>query len=183
MAQNCRQTSTLGVMISFLLYSTAVSLALTTPSAASFTGKPSVAFDEQFIWAISAELAEDLSKRLNLKSFGLEPELVSEQKKVFEILYFNELISCATPLTNLVPRLASVVFSRSDATPGVPSPEVGQALQEHRALIQAEISAWNLSARERVVSTYLAHQWSIPPPKCIHPQALYQIPVLRPVGK
>ena len=174
---------TLGVMIRTLLFSTAVSLALSTSSIASLTGEPNAAFDEQFIWAIAAELATNLSSSLNLKERGLESEFVSDQEKFFEILYFNELISCATPLASLAPGLAGVKLSRSDNTIGVASQEIRRALQDHHKMIQTEIYAWDRSARERIVSTYLANQWSVSPPKCIHPQALYQIPALRPAHK
>jgi hypothetical protein len=175
-----RLAQTLGVMTRSLLYSTAASLALAMPSAASVASEPNAAFDEQFIWAISVDLARDLSRNLNLKQSGVEPERVNDQRRLFEILYFNELVSCETPLSRLVPALAAVKVPKSSSVSGVASPEIRQALQEHRDLIQLEISAWNKSAKQRVVRTYLANSWSISPPTCIHSQALNQIPALRP---
>jgi hypothetical protein len=148
---------------------------LHTPSFAEGI-KPNIAYEEKFVFPIAIRLAKDLSNSINLKSYGVEPEAARDQKEFFEILYFNELISCAGPLDSLAPYFKEFEYAHdSDIIQATAS----RALGNYRALIELIVDNWNIDAKFRVIGTSLADPFRIRLPSCINKGVLAQNEVLR----
>jgi hypothetical protein len=143
-------------------------------------GDANIAYEEKFIWPLAASAANELSKSLNLKRFGLEPSAIEDQRGFFEILYFHELISCSGPLKQIAPYVAYVKYDPESAQ----IENLVRAVSEkHATKISEAVIAWNPMAKVNVLNRYLADSSSAPLPKCILEEVRMQSPILRSVPK
>jgi hypothetical protein len=74
---------------------------------------PNIAYEEGFVFHLAGKLAKDLSESLNLVPLGIPPEAARDQMEFFEVLYFNELISCNGPLDSIASHLRDFEYRRA----------------------------------------------------------------------
>ena len=146
------------------------------PAIPAETTAPNIVYEEGFVFHLAGKLSKDLSSSLNLEPLGIPREAVRDQMEFFEILYFNELISCDGPLDSLASYLKDFEYIRhSDGINATAS----RAFGNQRVWIELVLGNWNQMAKHRVINTYLLDSSKTNLPDCVNKNVLEQSEVLR----
>ena len=152
-----------------------VAMGLIACSSALASTTKNIAYEERLIWVIAINYAKDLSNTLDIKRFGANDEMIEERLKFFEILYFNELIECITPLSRIALLTDSIEYKSDDQ--GIASSTIG-AIDSNNLAVWKILDEWNATAKMRVLESYITNSWSAPLPKCINAAIRAQSKVL-----